>query len=250
MRGNKSCFIITPIGATNSEIFRHAKGVIESVLKPTLSEYGFDRIEAAYEINISGLITTQIVERIVKADLVIANLTNNNSNVMYELALRHVMAKPIIHICENGQNLPFDIKDNRVIFYENDMLGVCELKEAIRKYVEEIKIVEKNDSNPIYVSQEVVKEINKSVRKQVSIMDEGNENLMKITLNAPRGYDDSETINILESLGFYKQDLYERNHEQFSVFISKVSDFSIDWLYNILERKINNDSVSIHIERI
>ena len=113
----KKCFIITPIGNENSDVFRKAKGVIESTIKPVLHEYGFNDIKPAYEINISGMINTQIINRIIDDDLVIANLTGNNPNVMYELCLRHVVAKPIIHTSENGTSLPFDIKDNSTLFY-------------------------------------------------------------------------------------------------------------------------------------
>lgn len=146
----KKCFIVTPIGNEDSDIFRRAKGVIDSVIKPVLEEYGFDDIKPAYEINVSGMINTQIINRIVEDDLVIVNLTGNNPNVMYELCLRHVVAKPIIHICENGTMLPFDIKDNRTIFYKNDMLGVEELKEKMKKFITEISYKKEYMDNPIY----------------------------------------------------------------------------------------------------
>lgn len=146
----KRCFIITPIGNENSDTFRKAKGVIESAIKPVLKEKGFTDIKPAYEINVSGMINTQIINRIIEDDLVIANLTGNNPNVMYELCLRHVVAKPIIHICEEGTNLPFDIKDNRTIFYTNDMLGVEELKDNILKFLLEIKYEKEYMDNPIY----------------------------------------------------------------------------------------------------
>lgn len=148
----RKCFIITPIGNENSDIFRKAKGVIESVIKPVLIECGFDDIKPAYEINVSGMINTQIINRIIDDDLVIANLTGNNPNVMYELCLRHVIAKPIIHICENGTILPFDIKDSRTIFYENDMLGVEELKEKVSLFLDKIKFEDEYMDNPIYVA--------------------------------------------------------------------------------------------------
>lgn len=149
----KKCFIITPIGNENSEVFRKAKGVIESTIKPILCEYGFDDIRPAYEINVSGMINTQIINRIVNDDLVVANLTGNNPNVMYELCLRHVVAKPIIHICENGTNLPFDIKDSRTIFYENDMLGVEELKNKLRSFMDNISYTDDYIDNPIYTAR-------------------------------------------------------------------------------------------------
>ena len=152
MSKSKKCFIITPIGKENSDVFRRAKGVIESVIKPILEGYGFKDIKPSYEINTSGMITTQIINRIIEDDLVIANLTDNNPNVMYELCLRHIVAKPIIHICENGSSLPFDIKDNRTIFYKNDMLGVEELKATISSFLDEIDYDKQYMDNPIYVA--------------------------------------------------------------------------------------------------
>lgn len=148
----RKCFIITPIGNENSEVFRKAKGVIESVIKPVLKKYGYDDIKPAYEINTSGMINTQIINRIIEDDLVVANLTGNNPNVMYELCLRHIVAKPIIHICENGTVLPFDIKDNRTIFYENDMLGVDELSDMLESFVVEISYEHDYMDNPIYTA--------------------------------------------------------------------------------------------------
>lgn len=146
----KKCFIITPIGEDGSETFRMAKGVIESVIKPILRKNGFGDIKPAYEILESGMIGNQIVDRIVNDDLVIANLTGNNPNVMYELAIRHAAAKPIIHICEFGTKLPFDIKDNRTIFYKNDMLGTKELMEGLDRFVKTVDYGKEYMDNPIY----------------------------------------------------------------------------------------------------
>jgi len=146
----KKCFIITPIGNESSDTFRKAKGVIESVIKPILDKHGFDDIKPAYEILESGMINNQIINRIINDDLVVANLTGNNPNVMYELAIRHAAAKPIIHICENGTILPFDIKDSRTIFYTDDMLGVQELNRGFENFVAGISYSNEYKDNPIY----------------------------------------------------------------------------------------------------
>lgn len=68
---------------------------------------------------------------------------------MYELALRHATRKPIVHICEKGTNLPFDIQDTRTVFYTNDMYGVGDLKKSLR---EAVKTAMENavQDNPIY----------------------------------------------------------------------------------------------------
>jgi hypothetical protein len=142
----KRCFVITPIGAAGSTIRRKIDGVIECAIKPALKEY--DIIVSHQEIN-SGSIKSNIIKNIYDCELVIANLTTQNANVMYEVALRHAVAKPIIHITENLAELPFDINDHRTIEYTDDMMGVQELKINIEKMVNDIKNSNDKISNPI-----------------------------------------------------------------------------------------------------
>lgn len=149
VKGRK-CFIITPIGSSNDAIFRHINGVIQSVIRPVLKDYGFSDVRAAHEISDPGSINNQLVNRIIDDDLVIANLTGKNPNVMYELCLRHAVAKPVIHICEEGTNLPFDIKGERTIFYTNDMYGSEELKTELIKALNGINYDKEYKDNPIY----------------------------------------------------------------------------------------------------
>lgn len=146
----RTCFIITPIGEQGTGIYRHINGVIENVIWPVLKEKNFTDIKAAHHINDPGSINNQVVNRIVNDDLVIANLTNNNPNVMYELSLRHVLAKPVIHICEFGTVLPFDIRGDRTIFYYNDMFGVGELKNDLNKVLNELDFNNIYKDNPVY----------------------------------------------------------------------------------------------------
>ena len=103
----KKCFIITPIGDETEPIRRHIEGIIEAAIKPALGEK-YDII-VAHEISEPGSITKQVINEIYQDDLVIANLTGKNPNVMYELALRHAIAKPAIMIAEKGTALPSDI---------------------------------------------------------------------------------------------------------------------------------------------
>ena len=99
-------------------------------------------------MNDSGLMTNAIIQKVYNSDLVIANLTGNNPNVMYEVALRHACAKPIIHIAESLQDLPFDINDQRTIEYTDDMSGAVQLKIELREMIKNINF-EEQVSNPI-----------------------------------------------------------------------------------------------------
>lgn len=145
----KKCFVITPIGDEMSDIRRHIDGIIDAAIKPAL-EKQYDVI-AAHHIELPGNITKQVIKEIYESDLVIANLTDRNPNVMYELAVRHCIGSPSIMIAEQSTSLPSDIISERTIFYRNDARGVIELKEKLKKAVEEIKVEGANEKlGPVY----------------------------------------------------------------------------------------------------
>ncbi|MCY7818848.1 hypothetical protein [Bacillus inaquosorum] len=144
----KKAFVIMPIGEKNSDIRRSAEGVYRAVIKPVLSELGYEA-SAAHEISEIGSINKQIIMRLLNDEIVIANLTDLNPNVMYEIAVRHAIRKPIVSLCEEGTILPFDLYDERTIFYRNDMHGVIDIKDEFEKYVKGA-LSEDNPDNPIY----------------------------------------------------------------------------------------------------
>lgn len=96
-----------------------------------------------------GSINKQVITSILQSDIAIANLTTLNPNVMYELAIRHAVRKPVIQICQEGTRLPFDITEERTIFYTNDMAGVLELNDNFRNMVVQA-IEDEEPDNPIY----------------------------------------------------------------------------------------------------
>jgi len=148
---DKTWFIITPIGDDQSDIRRAAEGVIDAVIVPALVNMGFEEknINVAHRMPSPGSINRQVITSVLECDLAIANLTNLNPNVMYELAIRHAARKPVIQICQKGTRLPFDITEERTIFYTNDMAGVIELSENFKGMIMEAMGEEEPD-NPIY----------------------------------------------------------------------------------------------------
>lgn len=149
----KSCFIITPIGDENSEVRRKADGLIEAIIRPVLENLGYVPI-IPHTMTKPGSITTQVVEYILSSDMVIANLTGLNPNVMYELAVRHAVRKPIVCVVENGTKLPFDIAQDRVIFYSDEFFRVETLKKDLKQMIESAsKMSEVDIDNPIYRAQ-------------------------------------------------------------------------------------------------
>lgn len=110
------CFVISPIGKEGSEIRKASDKILKHIItKPLEKKY---RIERADEISKPGLITVQIIQRLRDAELVIADLSGGNPNVYYELAIRHYLAKPIVHIIKGGEEAPFDVNQMRFVAFD------------------------------------------------------------------------------------------------------------------------------------
>ena len=191
MANKDKCFIITPIGDDTDPIRRHIEGIIDAALRPALEDK-YDLV-VAHRISEPGSITKQIITEIYSAKLVVANLTNRNPNVMYELALRHSLGKPVIMIAEKGTPLPSDIVMERTIFYQNDARGVIELRENIAAAEKEIDY-EKTES-PIYnVLHDVLKDrqiIEFSESQSISQEDDGNATVLKYILQKLTNLEDA-----------------------------------------------------------
>ena len=135
-KDKKVCFVVTPIGDNNTDIRRHIDGIIDQAIEPALGEkYEIVVAHRKYEI---GSINDRVIKSVFESDLVIANLTNTNPNVMFELAIRYSFGKPAIVIAEKGTKLPFDVIDENTIFYVNDPAGANDLKQSIIEYEKNI----------------------------------------------------------------------------------------------------------------
>ena len=144
----KICFVITPIGKDGTDVRRSADGLIDAEIEPVCKSLGLD-MYVAHRIDTPGSITGQIIEHILTDDLVLANLTTLNPNVMYELAARHAARLPIVSLAVEGTVLPFDISDERTIFYVDDMAGVKKLIPALEKMAKEA-LMDGQPDNPVY----------------------------------------------------------------------------------------------------
>lgn len=134
---NTTCFFIAPIGDDGTEIRQRSDGVRDFIVKPAAAELGFSAIRAD-EISSPGQITTQVINQILNAKCAVADLTGNNANVFYELALRHTARLPVVLIAEEGSRLPFDISQMRTIWFcHTDLRSAASCKDQI---VEQLKM--------------------------------------------------------------------------------------------------------------
>ena len=112
-----TCFFIAPIGHPNSDVRSESNKVLRYIVCKAVEPLRY-KVERADEIGKPGMITDQVLDRVVNSSLVVADLTGHNPNVFYELSLRHALRKPFVQIIRIGENMPFDVANTRTIHYD------------------------------------------------------------------------------------------------------------------------------------
>ncbi|MEU3056530.1 hypothetical protein [Streptomyces griseus] len=137
----RRCFVVGPIGDQHAahgsperEAYEHHLGIFEQVIAPACEKYGISALRAD-SIAHAGDINEQICRHVVESELVVADVSGGNPNVMYELGLRHITGKPTIHIGETGQ-LPFDIASIRTIRYQRSRSHLAGARKEIENALE------------------------------------------------------------------------------------------------------------------
>jgi hypothetical protein len=113
----KKCFVISPIGKEDSPEREHANDVLDYIITPALEQCKIKPIRSDH-LSEPGLISNHMFDAILNYDMCIAILTFKNPNVYYELAIAQAANRPVLILLEKGEDLPFDIKDLRCVYYD------------------------------------------------------------------------------------------------------------------------------------
>lgn len=70
----------------------------------------------------TNMIMRDVTQCIHKARIVVADLTDRNPNVMYELGLAHAAKKPVIMLAQKDEDVPFDLRHIRYLRYDKSDL--------------------------------------------------------------------------------------------------------------------------------
>ena len=148
----KICFVISPIGDEETETRKRSDQVLKHIITGPAEQLGYEVIRAD-KISEPGIITTQIIQHIVDAALVIADLTERNPNVFYELAIRHTIRKPLVQLIKKGEPIPFDVAATRIIQFDiHNLDSVAAAKDEILSQVKSLEAGKGEVHNPISAS--------------------------------------------------------------------------------------------------
>ena len=106
-----SCFVIMPFAPPIG-------GYYNSVYEPAIRKAGLCPSRADSDIFGTGKIIDQVWRGITAAKVLVAELTTRNANVFYELGLAHALKKPVVLVSATQDDVPFDLRHIRVIYYD------------------------------------------------------------------------------------------------------------------------------------
>jgi hypothetical protein len=130
------CLIIMPYSQT-SEVHteEYWQNHYHKFLKPLIEEV--PNIEAFRIKPIRGDIVKQIITNLVTSPMIVAELTDHNPNVFWELGVRQSFKHNTITIAEEGTPLPFDISSKATLFYDpKDHLKMQSFRKKLKAALE------------------------------------------------------------------------------------------------------------------
>lgn len=144
----KLCFVIMPFSATKRCTTEEWTEIFENIHKPAINGsrlgYNCERSEIR-----TGAFIKDILMQLNQADVVLADLTDMNPNVFYELGVRHTLRTRTILVSQTMDDVPSDLKQYGVITYNTTPNGVTEYKKEISKILKDIRNNPDRQDNPV-----------------------------------------------------------------------------------------------------
>ena len=140
-----TCFVMQPFEGYLGEYY-------EQIFKPAIEKAGLRAVRADDDIFATGKIMDQVWRGIREATVLVAEITLKNPNVFYELGLAHALEKPVVLVSSNQNDVSFDLRHIRTIFYDqrDPFWGV----KLINKVADNIRSALENPEEAIFRIEE------------------------------------------------------------------------------------------------
>lgn len=115
------CLYIGPMKGEDSATRERFDAVYEEIVKPAAKSVGMDAETALADS--PGMITSGIFRQIRHAQVIVADMTGDNTCVGYELAFAHSLARCTVLVIKDGYRIPFDLRDMNHIKFDHEDPG-------------------------------------------------------------------------------------------------------------------------------
>lgn len=252
MSESKTCFVIAPIGGEGSETRKRSDTVFKQVVQEVVENFGYE-CKRADHIEEPGIITNQVIEYIVESELVVADLTNKNPNVFYELAVRHAHEKPVIQLINSDQDIPFDVATQRTININLDDFSTTKnAQEKIENQIEEIESNEFEVENPVSVAGHIrdLRESGEPEKQQLAEFTELLNEINSKIHSIEKGIEDPQKLLPPEYLEEIQNRMGEQSSERFHRDIDIAHHELNQLIDKIAENEIETDELKKELKRL
>ncbi len=126
--------------------------IYEFLFKPAIEKSGLGYVCERSRIR-NGAFTRDILVNLQNSEVVLADLTGFNPNVMWELGIRHTLSNRTILVSKESRKYKKIISDigiYGVVFYRPDLRGKDQFNKEIKKILDDIEKEPERSDNPVY----------------------------------------------------------------------------------------------------
>lgn len=132
---SKNAYVIMPVSATTSCTEQQWSDVYTEVFVPAFRECNYACQRATTS---TGNLIKSIITELRSAWIVLADLTDRNSNVFYELGVRHSLSKRTILVAQNRSHIPSDLQGYWSLEYGTTLGQAAVFRKEIAGIIEKI----------------------------------------------------------------------------------------------------------------
>jgi len=123
-------FVLTPFKADMLPVY-------EDHIKPTCASMELT-VRRADDFFTADSVVQDVWKAIAGARLIVADCTDRNPNVFYEIGLAHAIGKPTILLTQRAEDIPFDLRHLRYIEYQLIPRGMKEFETKFKQTVQTV----------------------------------------------------------------------------------------------------------------
>jgi len=169
---SRDLFVIMPFSGTKSCTEDQWTEIFENVFLPAAEDAGLACSRARPG---TGSLIKSIVERLRTSYIVLADITDANPNVFYELGVRHSLSKRTIIVAQSASHIPSDLRGYWSLSYGTSPRQVMAFREALVEIVESINASPDRCDSPVteYLEREFIqgsRQTNTDIARKLSAL--------------------------------------------------------------------------------
>jgi hypothetical protein len=143
---SKTVYVIMPVSATVSHSEQEWADIFSEVFSPVFRDCGYV-CERAFPS--SGNLIKSIITQLRTSWLVLADLTDRNANVFYELGVRHSLSKRTILVSQDPTHIPSDLLGHWWLPYGIALRERRMFREQMTKLIKQIEADPERSDSPV-----------------------------------------------------------------------------------------------------